>query len=473
MAEQTPKYIETRTIESRIGSLEFERGFPTPKAVKTLFEFRTFYRAVEVFTQNTFGVSLYAMRKSLANAGFGKANQVSVWKNRMDSKSILLTANSETVYAMTFLDLKGDGPTVIESPPKALGLINDMWMRYIGDMGMMGPDKGEGGKFLILPPGYEGKIPEGYYVMQSKTYSVWCAIRLNLVDNKPDVANALYKEHLKIYPLSNKDNPEPTELINASGMEIDTVHSENYTYMEELGHLVEQEHPDALPDGQKFLLASIGMEFGKPFQPDAQLKSTLEEAVAVGAAMLRANMWDYVGDDKWIYKDRKWWNPFVGGKYTFDPAGYFNYDAQALFAAYATAVTPAMASKTVGGGSQYLCSHQDKDGNPLNGDKNYQLHIPAGIPAKNFWSLIVYDSASRSMIQVAKPMPTISSYTDPVINEDGSVDLYFGPEAPAGKEKNWIETLPNKGWTGVFRLYGPLESFFDQTWKLNDIEEVK
>ncbi|MGK7920122.1 MAG: DUF1214 domain-containing protein, partial [Trichodesmium sp.] len=153
--------------------------------------------------------------------------------------------------------------------------------------------------------------------------------------------------------------------------------------------------------------------------------------------------------------------------------GYFDYDAQALFAAYATGVTPAMASNKVGGGSQYLCGHQDKDGNPLDGSKNYTLHIPGNIPAQNFWSMVVYDSASRSMIQVTNPMPGISSYTDPVINEDGSVDLYFGPEAPGGKEKNWIQTLPNKGWTGIFRLYGPLESFFDQTWKLNDIEEFK
>ena len=140
--KQDAKYVETRTIESRIGKLEFERGFPAPATVKTLFEFRTFYRAVEVFTQNTFGVSLYAMRKGYADVGAGKPNQVLVWKSRMNSKSVFLTANSETVYAMTFLDLKRDGPTVLESPPKALGILDDMWMRYIGDMGMMGPDKG-------------------------------------------------------------------------------------------------------------------------------------------------------------------------------------------------------------------------------------------------------------------------------------------------------------------------------------------
>ena len=470
--DNAPKYIETRTIESRIGNLEFKNGFPAPETVDTLFEFRTFYRGVEVFTQNTFGVSLYQMRKAYADAGAGRANQVLLYEKLMDSKSIFLTANSETVYAFTFLDLKSDGPTVVDAPPKLLGLLDDMWMRYVGDIGALGPDKGKGGKFLVLPPGYEGPVPDGYFVMRSKTYGVWVALRAGLEDGKPDAANERY-EQLAIYPLSKADHPDPTELINASGMAIDTVHSENYSYMRELGHLVEAEHPDALPDGQKFLLASIGMEFGKPFEPDPETMKTLEEAASVGAAMLRANMWNYTGDDKWIYKDRKWWNPFVGGKSTFDPNGYFDFDAQAFFAAYATGVTPAMASKMVGLGSQYLCGHQDKAGNPLDGGKTYRLTVPKDIPAKDFWSMLVYDSASRSMIQTSQPMPSISTYTNPEVNADGSIDLYFGPKAPAGKEKNWIETIPGKGWTGIFRLYGPLEPFFEQTWRLNDIELVK
>jgi len=468
------KYIENRTIETRFGSFDFKQGFPTPKTAEDLFEFRTFYRAVEVFTQNTFGVSMYAMRKAYADVGAGKANQVLIWMDRMNAKSVFLTANSETVYAFTFLDLKGDGPTVIECPPKVLGILDDMWCRYIGDMGLMGPDKGAGGKFLVLPPGYKGNVPDGYYVMQSKTYGVWVVMRGGLVDNKPDVANALYKKHLKVYPLAKAANPDPTELINASNIPMDTVHSENYHYLVELGDLVANEHPDALEDLQKFLLASIGMEFGKPFNPDSKTKAILEEAVQVGGAMLRANMWNYTGDDKWIYPvgERKWWNPFVGGKYTFDPDGYINYDGQAFFAAYATGITPAMASKIVGGGSQYLCGHLDKDGNPFDGGKNYKLHVPGSIPAKNFWSVVVYDSASRSMLANSQKYPSVSTYTNPEINADGSVDIYFGPKAPAGKENNWIETIPGKGWTAIFRLYGPLQPFFDQTWKLNDIERV-
>ena len=471
-ASENSKFINTRTIKSRIGNLEFTRGFPSAETTKTLFEFRTFSRGIEVFNQNTFGASLYKMRQAFQEVGAGKPNQVLVWKNRMDSKSIFLTANSETVYAMTFLDLKNDGPTVIEAPPKLLGLLDDMWMRYVGDIGALGPDKGKGGKFLILPPDYKGEVPDGYYVMSSKTYGVWVALRARLENGSPDAANERYKQ-LKIYPLSQAANPEPTTLINSTGIVMDTIHAENYEMFEELGKLVEEEHPDALSSEQKFFLASIGMEFGKPFQPDEETKAILVDAANTGAAMLRTNMWEYTGDDKWVYPDRKYWNPFVGGVYTFDPNGYFDFDAQAFFAVYATGVTPAMATKKVGLGSQYLCTHLDESGNPLDGAKTYKLNIPKGVPVKDFWSVLVYDAASRSMLQTSQPMPSISTYTEPEVNADGSVDVYFGPNPPQGKEKNWIETVPNRGWTMIFRLYGPLDAFFDQSWKLNDIELVK
>jgi len=470
-AEEPSRFIENERIETVLGEFDFVKGFPTPETTERLFDLRTSYRAVEVIQQNVFAASLYAMRRGIAVAGADRPNRVMVWKNLADAKAELLTANNTTVYAMGFLDLKTDGPTVIEAPPKLLGLLDDMWMRYVGDIGMAGPDKGAGGKFLVLPPGYDGPVPQGYFVFRSRTYGVWMALRGGLVDGKTDAANKGY-EQLKIYPLSQAANPPPTVLIDGTGKNIYTVHDENYHLLEELGALVAEEHPDAVDGAQKFLLASIGMEFGKPFNPDAKTKAVLEKAAKVGAALLRANMWNYTGDQKYIYKDRKYWNPFVGGKYTFDPNGYLDYDAQAFFAAYATGVTPAMASKTVGVGSQYLCTHTDGTGTPLDGAKTYRLHVPANVPAKQFWSFIVYDSANRSMMATSQHFPAISSYDKFEPNADGSIDLYIGPKAPKGKERNWIETDPAKGWTGIFRVYGPLEPFFDQTWKLSDLERL-
>jgi hypothetical protein len=471
--EGPSRFIENETISSVVGDFEFVKGFPTPETTKKLFDVRTTYRVMEVIQQNTFAASLYAMRKGFADAGAGKPNQVLVWFDRMDAKSEFLTANSDTVYAITFLDLKTDGPTVVEAPARMIGFMDDMWMRYVTDIGAAGPDKGEGGKFLILPPGYDGEVPEGYFTATSRTYGVWLALRARLdADGGNTEAKALY-EKLKIYPLSQADNPPPTELINASGVEMFTVHPENYGLLEELGKLVEEEHPDAVDGAQKFLLAAVGMEFGKPFTTNEEQKPLLEKAARVGAALLRANMWEYTGDQKYIYEDRKWWNPFVGGVYTFDPNGYLDYDAQAFFAAYATGVTPAMATKKPGVGSQYLCTHTDGKGQPLDGAKTYKLTIPADIPAKDFWSVTVYDSANRSMMATSQKFPAASSYSDVATNEDGTIDIYFGPKAPEGKESNWIETDRAKGWTAIFRLYGPLEPFFAQSWKLNDIESVE
>ena len=467
--ENASRFLENEKFNSRIGELEFKNGFPTPATTETLFDFRTYYRTIEVINQNVFAASLARMRRGTEEVGAGKPNEVLVWQNLMDAASELLTANSQTVYGITFLDLKTDGPTVIVAPPSMLGLLDDMWMGYVGDIGALGPDKGAGGKYLVIPPGYEGEIPEGYFILHSKTYGVWLLLRSGLVDGKTDVANELYSQ-LEVYPLSEKDNPEPTKIIEASGMDVKTIHDENYALIEEIADLVEREHPNAISSEQKFLLAAIGIEFGKPFTPSAKDKKIMLEAARVGGAMLRTNMWNYTGEDKWIYG--KWWTPFVGGKHTFDGEGYFNYDAQAFFGAVGTGITPAMVVQHIGLGSQYLATHTDNTGTPFDGAKSYKLHVPANVPVKDFWSVLIYDAASRSMLKQSQPFPAIDSYSDLNKNEDGSIDLYFGPIAPEGKESNWIETVPNKGFLVEIRLYGPLEAYFDRTWKMSDVERI-
>jgi hypothetical protein len=145
-----------------------------------------------------------------------------------------------------------------------------------------------------------------------------------------------------------------------------------------------------------------------------------------------------------------------------------------MFFYIATVNTPAMVAKMVGLGSQYASAMRDPDGNPFDGAKTYKLTIPANVPAKDFWSLVVYDTQTRSELQTSKPFPSLNNLRSPIeTNADGSVDVYFGPRAPQGKESNWIETVPGKSWFVILRLYGPLEPWFDKSWKPGEIELVQ
>lgn len=223
------------------------------------------------------------------------------------------------------------------------------------------------------------------------------------------------------------------------------------------------------------MLAAIGIEKGKPFAPDTRMKNILTEAVAVGNATARAITFRTRMKEAYDYPNSAWFTAFVGGDYQFfSQPGVRNLDARTLFHYYATGVTPAMALKRVGIGSQYAAATTDYQGKPLDGSKTYTIHLPPNIPAKNFWSFVVYDNQTRSMLQTDQQFPSIGSQKeDIVVNPDSSVDVWFGPTAPKGHESNWVQTIPGKGWNVLFRLYGPEQSWFDKTWKLGEFEPVQ
>jgi len=474
MKTDIPESITTPdTVETRLGTLKFHDGIPDDATVQKVYDNLDFQRGVQAFLAAMPGANLVGMRKGLREIGAVNGT-VAIAETLLDSKALWLTPNTDTVYAVSWIDLK-NGPVVIESPPQVLGIVDDFWFQYVTDLGFVGPDAGKGGKYLFLPPGYTGEVPKGYYVFKSRTFGNWYITRGFLVDGdtKPTVEN--FKKTLRIYPLSQAANPPQQKFINISGVPHNTIHSSDYGFFEEVNELVQEEPNEAFDPETMGLLASIGIEKGKPFAPDARMKKILTEAAAVGNATSRTLMTNSRIKETFYYPNSGWSNPLLVGGYEFlQQPGVRSLDARTGSYYYFTGATPAMSMKRIGIGSQYAYTFVDSEKRPLDGAKTYKVHLPPNIPAQRFWSIILYDNQTRSELQTDQQYPSLGSQSKSiVINPDKSVDIWFGPTAPAGHEANWLQTLPGKGFNPMLRLYGPLESWFDRTWRPSEVELVK
>jgi hypothetical protein len=444
--------LTPNTVETRIGTLEFFDGIPIKKTAGLLFDNLDLNRGIETFLNGMPASNFEAGRIGHIALGQEKANQVIIFDGLMDSNSLFLTGNAGTVYATSFLDLKRDGPTVVEIPAgTGPGIMIDSFSRNIIDMGPPGPHRGNGGKFLILPPGYEkadfdGLIPKGVYtIAESRSYAVWALLRGFLKDGKPEYSSQLFRNGIKIYPLSAAVNPPEMEFINGTGTEFNTVHSASDKFYEELYAVIDREPLEFLDPETRGLFASIGIEKGKPFAPDERMKKILKQAAKLGNATVRALFWSERDKSEFLYKGSYWKRGMIGNSHEWlkdQGLGGRNIDARAQYFYMATFNSPAMVWKLIGKGSQYAWGYLDKDGNYLDGGKSYKLNLPGDAPAERFMSIVVYDSQTRSMLQTGLPYPNKNNKRDKMItNDDGSIDLYFGPKAPKGKEANWIQTV--------------------------------
>jgi len=344
-----PGLVTPDSMETRIGKLEFKDGAPTAATAEKVLDSLDYVRGVDAFMNSFSGASAYAIRKGFHSIG-AEDNTVVIFSELMDANSLFLTANADTIYNLAVLDLT-KGPLVVEVPPKALGTLNDMWFGWIIDIGAPGPDRGQGGRYLILPPGYDGPLPDnGFFVSRSKTTHALYAVRANLENNDPKPAVALIKDRLKIYPYTPggygtsiatalegkvrlEVNPPvlPTKFVEASGKSFNTIPPNDFSFFEMINELVQLEPANSTSPELLGQLAAIGIVKGKPFNPDARMKKILTDAAAVGNAAGRIFNWRAAEIPGWsVYPNSMWANMLWEGGYDFEnpppaitPEGYF------------------------------------------------------------------------------------------------------------------------------------------------------
>ncbi len=477
-AQVSPEELQSistpSSVETSIGTLKFFDGVPTDDTVTKVYDNLDRMRGVQVFLNTLPGASMYRLRAGNEKIGIDQSNKVSIFAQLLDSKSLYLTGNTSTLYAQAYLDTEIDGPTVIEIPPGMLGFVNDAWFRWVEDLGAIGPDKGKGGKYLVLPPDYKGDVPAGYFVVRPKTFWTWAMVRGSTAKGL-EQAVALMESKIRIYPLSKANNPPKTEFIDTSGLSYNTISPNDFSFYEDLNQVIQKEPIDSLDPETRGLVAAIGIVKGKPFNPDARMKKILTDAVAIGNATARAIMVRPRERGAYIYPDTKsaWVMVYANKDVFFKVDGARSLDARTMFFYPYTAVSPAMAVTRPGVGSDYGFAYLDSKKQAMDGAKTYKLHLPPDVPVNNFWAVTMYDTQTRSQLQTSNPYPSLGSQSEGIKkNADGSYDIFFGPKPPVGEESNWLETIPGKSWFVALRMYGPLEPWLDKTWRPSEIELV-
>ncbi len=433
-------------------------------------------RATEAAIWGMPAVNYDLMRQQMLTKSGGKENQVIYWGRPSDWHNQTLTPNPDTIYMLAFLNTKDVGPMVLEIPPAGRdGSINanvvNVWQTPLEDAGGHGVDEGKGVKLLLLPPGHEGKVPEGYETLRPGTFGSYALIRSALGSHADaDVAKSIsYGKRVRVYPLAQAASQPQTVFTDVANVDFDSTIRYDASFFENLDRVVQQE--PWLPRDSVMIdqLKSLGIEKGKAYAPSAETKRALEAGIREAQQYLSAT---YDKGFPTFYEGTQWMFPGNPDLIKEAQAGFVNpnnypIDARGLVYTYAF-----IALKRMGAGQFYMIATKDKEGTGLDGGKTYRLHVPPNVPVEQYWSLTAYDRETHALIRKVDRASRASNNAELQKNPDGSVDLYIGPKVPAGKETNWIPTDPQRGFEVMFRAYGPTKAFMDKRWRLPDLEVV-
>jgi hypothetical protein len=478
-----------------LASLPFVQNRPTLETRRTLSQELAFQQATQAYLWampliNTLGMKFGS--EQVFGAGY---NILPVWKERLDTKTLVTTPNSDVIYAMSYVDMSETGPVVFEAPPNLQGILLDFWQRpipveggkFLGDVGLPGPDAGKGGKFLVLPPRYSGDVPKGYYVYRSGTNNLFIFLRAFYQDPNGLSPAVKLMEQAQVYPLNlPQAERKPMKYPNASGVPANMLPRSDISAFEQLKWLLDREGRNLADSDGLGILANVGLVEGRPFTPSPDTRAILGKAAEVAYKMSRvigfSNEVDGVSLKVW--PDRQWLNPVNNAaepgaeksrdlSFRNNAAGFTAIEPRAWFSTNYYSISPGMVSQIAGRGASYQIAFVDGAGDPLSGDASDKLTLPPDVPAELFWSLTLYEAENASgLATTARRFPSLGSRDRPSKNADGTIDLYIGPKAPAGKEANWLATAASRGFFGILRLYGPGERAINYSWKPGDIEKL-
>jgi hypothetical protein len=433
-------------------------------------------RAIEAAIWGMSAVNSDLMRQEMLTKTPGKVNQFIYWGRPLDWKNQTLTPNPDTLYFMAFFDTKDAGPLVFEIPPgdehgSLNGNIVTVWQTSLEDVGLLGVDHGAGGKFVIVPPGYKDAIPDGYSILRADTYSGYALVRSNLKSRSDaDVAASIaYAKRVKFYPLSAAASPPETIFVDVKDVSFDSTIRYDASFYQSLNRVVQSEPWIERDRAMIDQLRSIGIEKGKPFNPDAKTQAALAAAVAETKALLEQR---YDAGFPVFYPGTHWTMPALTEAVDGQSSTYANPDKYAIDARGVAYTYAYIAIKRLGAGQFYLITIRDKDNEAYDGSKTYRLRVPPNVPVAQYWSVTAYDRETHALIKNMPRASRASNAADLQKNADGSVDIYFGPAAPSGKETNWVPTDPARKFELMARFYGPKKEYFEKKWVLPDVEKV-